>query len=214
MERVYTDEALRLDDPVSPQSRAAIDKHRAAAQQLFETTAQATIAGLKPVADKGPVIDAVIAELNTYRSRADLALKVPKSEREPQLLKDYRPKVTEAIKGAVGVWELALRASTEADTTIKELGFVKLMAWGAREIAGNERASITAALAGKKAIAAEVLAANESRRAQVDLLWKQLELATGSATSLNEKQQALRAPLLAAIAKAKIAIFWRVSFPR
>ena len=207
MERVYTDEALRLDDPVSPQSRAAIDKHRAAAQQLFETTAQATIAGLKPVADKGPVIDAVIAELNAYRSRADLALKVPKSEREPQLLKDYRPKVTDAIKGAVGVWELALRASTEADTTIKELGFVKLMAWGAREIAGNERASITAALAGKKAIAAEVLAANESRRAQVDLLWKQLELAAGSATSLDEKQQALRAPLLAAIAKAKLQFF-------
>ncbi len=92
MERVYTDEALRLDDPVSPQSRAAIDKHRAAAQQLFETTAQATIAGLKPVADKGPVIDAIIAELNTYRSRADLALKVPKAQREPSFSRIIAPR--------------------------------------------------------------------------------------------------------------------------
>src|SRR5262249_22072074 len=159
---------------------------RQAAQRLIERMALPALAALKPIKATRAEIDKVIATLNEYRRRADAALTVPRAQRDPQLLKDYRPTVTKAIQDAIELWQLVLRVSTDADPITKELGFVKLLAWEAREIAGHERASITAILAAKTFMSAETLAANATRRAQVDVLWRQLELASGMGRAISD----------------------------
>jgi methyl-accepting chemotaxis protein len=207
LERVYTDEALRREVPATVASRAEIAKHRDIARRLFENEGLSAIMMLEPVRAKQREITTAIATIDDLRKRADAALAVPKSQRDPQLLERYRPAITDAIQKAVDIWEIALRESTLMDAASKELGFIKQKAWAAHEIAGHERASLTAVLVSRTPMAEDTITANATRRAKVDLLWEQLTIYAALDGSRSKLEGKVRERLIAALARANELYF-------
>jgi methyl-accepting chemotaxis protein len=173
LERVNTNAALAAETVATPATRQRIVAHRAGAESGF-AAALPTLAALA-----FPDHEALMAELRArleavqgLRQRADLALDLPRSGRDPELLKGWMPGMTALVNASVKAWGAALNTAGRADPDIARYAMLKQLGWVMREQSGFERAAVATAIASRQPFAPEVLARMVGFRAQVAGAWR------------------------------------------
>ena len=176
MERLATNNGLQGADPAPPDVLAEIEKRRAAVKADFDP-------GLAALAQRDfPNKTALMQELqaaldkaNDFRKRADAALKQGRDQRDETLRKTFIPVVTDSVNAALKVWFSALYATAASDPQLAMLASIKEIGWQMRDWSGKERSNIASSIAAGAALTPEVISANASFRARVDMLWDQLQ---------------------------------------
>jgi methyl-accepting chemotaxis protein len=112
---------------------------------------------------------------DSYRVKADAAVKQLKSNRDADTVKNLFVSLSELSSTSQKVWGAVLASTSHADPELARLSNIRLLAWNLRDIAGFERSHVAAAIAAKAAIPADKLAAIGEIRAQIALMWRFLE---------------------------------------
>ena len=181
MERLFTNKALQAADPVDDGTKREIETRRKAVRENYEPG----LATLKQLVF--PNRDALLATLtsalakaNDIRAQADRAIVQPRDRRDEDLRTAFVPTITASVNASLNVWFAALHAEADSDPKLATLAVIKEIGWRMHDIAGYERSNIAAAISARAPITADHLAHNAAARAQVDLLWSQLENLTAS----------------------------------
>jgi methyl-accepting chemotaxis protein len=175
MERLFTNNGLQGASPADGTVYAEIEKHRTIVKDNFEP-------GLAVLRSRDfPNKQALMQELNValekandYRKQADAALKLPRDQRNENLVKTFIPTITASVNAALNVWFSALYATAKTDPALARLASIKELGWRMRDMAGSERSIIASALASGAAIPAEGVTNATAFRARVFVLWDQL----------------------------------------
>jgi methyl-accepting chemotaxis protein len=176
IERQFVNNALVADGPVTPENLANIARYRDAARSKIEPAFAAL--------DKYdfPKKAAAITEFKTalekadlYRKKSDEAIKLPKAQRDPDVVKNTYTILSAFVGTAQDLWNSVLRNTSQLDTELGRLANIRVLAWNMRDLAGRERATISSALSAKAALSAEQLTFIRTVRAQVDALWTILQ---------------------------------------
>jgi methyl-accepting chemotaxis protein len=176
IERQFVNNALVADRPANAAALADIARYRDAARGKIEpafadlleydfpkkTTA---IAEFKSALEK--------AEL--YRKKSDEQIKLNKPQRDADVVKNTYPTLSAFVGAAQGLWNTALRNTSQLDTELGRLANIRVLSWNMRDLAGRERAAISGAMSAKAPLTAEQLATIRTVRAQVDELWSLLQ---------------------------------------
>ena len=104
---------------------------------------------------------------------------------------NFVPVVTRSVDAALGVWFAAMHAAAASDPALARLAMIKEIGWRMRDYSGRERSNVSQAIASGGQLSAQQLAANASFRAQVDLLWSQLENLTADPSTHPAIRQAM-----------------------
>ena len=176
LERVYTNNGLQAADPANAATLQAIKARRDAMRQNY----QPGLATLETLAfpNKTALLTTLHATLDRatdIRSQADRALTQPRDQRDNVLRRTFYATMTEAINASLKLWFSALYHVAASDPVLLRLATIKELGWQMRALAGVERANIAQSIASGTPMSAELLATNGALRAQVTILWQQLE---------------------------------------
>ena len=194
MERLATNNGLQAADPAPPAVISEIEKRRSAVKANFD-------AGLAALSQRDfPNKTALMQELqvaldkaNDLRKRADAALKQGRDQRDETLRKTFIPVVTDSVNAALKVWFSALYTTAKSDPQLAMLASIKEIGWQMRDWAGKERSHIASSIAAGAALTPEMIAANATYRARVDMLWEQLQHLTNDPATHPAIKNAMRA---------------------
>ncbi|MFN3657964.1 MAG: methyl-accepting chemotaxis protein [Pseudolabrys sp.] len=164
--------ALRSEGPVAADLRQRIDDHRNAANNSIAASMPTLSAIDFP--DKRQVLSdfwSAWDKANVVRDRTDLAISVPKPQREPNALTDYNKAMTRLIEAASNLWSAEIFFASQSDAVLTRYSRIKRLSWRLREISGIERSIIAAVINSGKPIAREDVHRIELGRAQIKLGW-------------------------------------------
>lgn len=185
LERLATNNALLAEDAASAETTTIITRLRQQANQDF-TTSLAVLTAIHI-----PDQDSLLAELqrreaaaNDLRRQADAALIQPQSNRSANLRPAYFQAQTELVNATTRFWFGALHAVAKSDPMLARLAVLKELGWRMRVQSGLERSNIAAAIAARKPLTADQIAANHKYRGAVEVMWQQtLNLASDGDSS-------------------------------
>ena len=176
LERQYINNSLQKEKPANADELRDIQKHRVPATEKID----AVVGGL--FAYDFPNKSAVTAEFNAardkanlYRSKSDAALKLPFRDRDPDTVKNTYAVLSAFVETSERLWNRVLSNAGSLDPELARLASIRVLAWNMRDVAGRERATISAALTANAAIAPDKLTAIVSIRSQVDVMWRLLQ---------------------------------------
>jgi methyl-accepting chemotaxis protein len=188
--------ASRASAAAAPASLQRFDNYYKSANDNFKSSL-ANILALRGT-NKKAVIDELTVSYQSadmIRTKARAMIAVPPSAREPTVLLQYNTVMTSLIKTVQKLWTVVSDIEVQSEPTLTRYSRIKSMSWKLREIAGNERAVVTAAILTNEPIAAQGDLDIENARAQVELGWQIIvELA---------KNEPASSPIKAAIKKAE-----------
>lgn len=176
IERQYVNNALQAEAPASAADLASIAKYRNASRSKIEAAyadllkhdfpnRAAAISQFKDALEKA----------ESYRRKSDDAIKLPKSQRDPDVVKNTYPALSAFVTTSQSLWNRVLRNTSQLDTELGRLANIRILSWNMRDLAGRERATISAAMSARTAIPAEGLSTIRVARAQVAQLWSLLQ---------------------------------------
>src|SRR4029450_10724790 len=116
-----------------------------------------------------------LKKADLYRKKSDEAIKLPKAQRDPDVIKNTYPMLSAFVTTAQDLWNSVLRNTSQLDTELGRLANIRVLAWNMRDLAGRERAAISAAMSSKTALSPEQLGVIRTVRGQVDALWSILQ---------------------------------------
>ncbi len=165
--------ASKASVAASPDSMRRFDEYYKSANDNFSTSL-AHISALD-----GPNKDAIADELsaayrsaNAIRTKARAMIAVPPSAREPTVLLEYNTVMTSLIKTVQKFWTVVSYIEVQSEPTLTRYSRIKSVSWKLREIAGNERAVVTAAILTGEPLTARGNLDIENARAQAELGWQ------------------------------------------
>ena len=148
VERGTTNTALRSADPATPETLAAIERRRAAADAAIDA-AMARLATVELVGT-APLLAAVAEArltIDALRIQVDPALTRPRAGREADLVEAWKPAIIGYMESIAGLSTTVGIAVKLADPVIAEQTTLKELVWQMRDHAGRERATIGALIA-------------------------------------------------------------------
>ena len=176
IERQHVNNTLQAAEPARQDDLNNIQKHRVPAVKKID----AAFADL--VTQDFPNKDQLVAEFNaardkanSYRSKSDAAIKLPKTQRDADTVKNSYAVLSAFVETAQKLWNGVLSNTSALDPELARLANVRVLSWNMRDTAGRERATISQALSAKAAIPPENLSNINSIRAQVALMWRLLQ---------------------------------------
>jgi methyl-accepting chemotaxis protein len=175
MERLAINNALQAGEPAGAAELKEIEVRRGGAVKKIsaaydDLNAQdfpnkaALLGELKSAIDKA----------NSYRTKADAAIKLKKADRDADTVKNLFVAMSELSATSQKVWGAVLANTASLDAELARLSSIRYFAWNLRDIAGMERSHVAQAISAKAAIPADKLSAIAEVRAQVALLRKTL----------------------------------------
>jgi len=173
LERLETNNALLAEQPAGSDVLGAIEKNRSVAVAKI-SAAYADLSGLE-FPNKASLLGelkAAIDKANTYRAKADAAMKQAKAGRDADTIKNLFVSLSDLSAMSQKVWGAVLSNISEYDPELGRLSNLRMLAWNLRDIAGIERSHIAAAIPSKSAIPADKLTAISENRAQIALMWR------------------------------------------
>jgi len=176
MERLATNNGLQGADPAPAALLAEIEKRRNAVKSDFEPGLAALAQYDFP--NKSVLLQELQAALdkaNDFRKRADAALKQGRDQRDETLRKTFIPVMTDSVNAALKVWFSALYTTAKSDPQLALLASIKEIGWQMRDWSGKERSNVASSIAAGAALTPDMILANAQFRAQVDMLWEQLQ---------------------------------------
>ena len=176
LERLATNNALQAEQPAESNVLNEIEKRRSAAVQKISTAFTDLTAQEFP--NKTVLLNELKAareKADTYRVKADAAVKQPKGNRDADTVKNLFVSLSELSATSQKVWGAVLANTSQSDPELARLSNIRLLSWNLRDIAGFERSHIAVAIASKAPIAADKLVAIGQDRAQITLMWRFLE---------------------------------------
>jgi methyl-accepting chemotaxis protein len=192
LERLATNNALQASGTVDDATRREIEARRKAVHDNYEPGL--AVLRQQHFANRDALmgaLDAALAKANDARAQADRAMMQPREQRPETLLNGFVPALTESVDASLKLWYAALYAAASADPALAKLATIKEIGWRMREVSGVERANVSAAIAAGTAIPADRMAVNAGTRAQVDVLWRQLENLTDGTDSDSPIREAM-----------------------
>jgi len=173
LERLETNNALLAEQPAGSDVLSAIEKNRSVAVAKI-SAAYADLSGLE-FPNKASLLGelkAAIDKANTYRAKADAAMKQAKAGRDADTIKNLFVSLSDLSAMSQKVWGAVLSNISEYDPELGRLSNLRMLAWNLRDIAGIERSHIAAAIPSKSAIPTDKLTAISENRAQIALMWR------------------------------------------
>jgi len=176
IERGSVNNALNAEGPATAAAQAEIERYRNAARSKINPA----FADLDKYdfPRKGAAIaefKAALEKADLYRKTSDEAIKLPKAQRDPDVVKNTYAMLSAFVGTAQDLWNSVLRNTSQLDAELGRLANIRVLAWNMRDLAGRERAAISSAMSAKAALTAEQLALIRTVRAQVDALWSVLQ---------------------------------------
>jgi methyl-accepting chemotaxis protein len=176
IERQFVNNALQADGPATSQHLADIARYRDAARSKIESAfADLLKYDFAKKAEAIAQFKAALEKADLYRKKSDEAIKLNKAQRDPDVIKNTYPMLSDFVTTAQGLWNSVLRNTSQLDTELGRLANIRVLSWNMRDLAGRERAAISAAMSAKASLSAEQLAVIRTVRAQVDALWSILQ---------------------------------------
>ncbi len=177
MERLATNNALLADQPADAAALAEIAKRRATAvQKISAAYADLETQDFPNKAALIGELKAAIAKADSYRQKADAAVKQAKAARDADTVKNLFVAMSELSATGQKVWSAVLAATGAHDPELARLSNIRLLGWNLRDISGLERSHVAQAIAMKAAIPADKLANIAEVRAQIALMWRLLQV--------------------------------------
>jgi methyl-accepting chemotaxis protein len=175
IERQYVNNALQADTPATASDLNEIARYRDAARSKIDA-AYADLAkhDFPGKAEAFSQFKAALEEAESYRSKSDNAIKLPKAQRDQDVVKNSYRVLSDFVATSQSLWNRVLRSTSQLDPELGRLANIRILAWNMRDTAGRERATISGAMSAKAAIPAEGLVTIRTVRAQVDQLWSLL----------------------------------------
>jgi len=176
IERQFVNNALQADGPATSDNLANIARYRNAARSKIEPAfADLDKYDFPKRAAAIAEFKAALEKADLYRKKSDEAIKLPKAQRDPDVIKNTYPMLSAFVTTAQDLWNSVLRNTSQLDTELGRLANIRVLAWNMRDLAGRERAAISAAMSSKAALSPEQLAVIRTVRGQVDALWSILQ---------------------------------------
>jgi methyl-accepting chemotaxis protein len=176
MERLATNNALQAEQLADSAVLTEIEKRRSVAVQKIGAAFNDLSAQEFP--NKAALLTelkAATEKADSYRAKADAAVKQPKGNRDADTVKNLFVSLSELSSVSQKVWGAVLANTSQSDPELARLSNIRLLGWNLRDIAGFERSHVAGAIAAKAAIPADKLAAIGEIRAQIALMWRFLE---------------------------------------
>lgn len=176
IERQHVNNALQAAGPATADNFTDIERHRSVAR------AKISAAYTDLLRQEFPSKTALVAEFKNaldkaeeYRSRSDAAIKLPKAQRDPEVVKNSYAVLSAFVTTAQKLWNSVLRNTSQLDTELARLANIRVIAWNMRDTAGRERATISQAVSSKTPLTATNVAFINTIRAQVGQFWALLQ---------------------------------------
>src|SRR5215470_7057135 len=177
MERLATNNALLADQPADSSMLSEIEKRRSDAVRKI-SAAQADL-NQQEFPNKTALmgeLNAAIEKANSYRAKADTAVKQRKAERDADTVKNLFTSLSELSATSQKVWGAVLTNVSQYDPELSRLSTLRLLSWNLRDIAGLERSHIAQAISAKGAIPDDKRAAIGEDRSRIALMWRLQEM--------------------------------------
>jgi methyl-accepting chemotaxis protein len=177
MERLATNNALQANDPAGADVLKEMEVRRTPAVAKLNS-AYTTLAA-QDFPNKAAILaefKAAMDKANSYRGKADTAVKQPKAARDADTVKGLYPAMTELTVSAQKAWAALLNNTSRLDPELARLSNVRILAWNLRDTAGYERSHIAQSISAKIAIPADKLTAIAEVRGQVATMWRLLQI--------------------------------------
>jgi methyl-accepting chemotaxis protein len=176
IERQYVNNALVAESPANAAALADIATYRDAARSKIEPAFADLLKYDFPRKEKAIAeFKSALEKAELYRKKSDEQIKMNKLQRDADVVKNTYPTLTAFVGAAQGLWNTALRNTSELDTELARLANIRVLSWNMRDLAGRERAAISGAMSAKATLTAEQLATIRTVRASVDELWSLLQ---------------------------------------
>ena len=182
VERGVTNAALASPEPVTSEQRAAIDKRRAVADEALN----AALASLRLEPEFPGKADLIDTVEKNYRRAADLrakvdaALREPAAQRDPQVVQEWVPTMTQLIMASQHLRQVSQFRPETIESQIQMLTDLKQSLWVMSEYAGRERALIGAIVSSGSAIDSHRLERLANFRGHLEQAWGQVQAYLGS----------------------------------
>jgi hypothetical protein len=176
IERQFVNNALVADGPANAAALADIATYRNSARSKIEPAFADLLKYDFP--KKEAAVEAfrsALEKADLYRKKSDEQIKLNKPQRDADVVKSTYPTLTAFVGTAQGLWNTALRNTSQLDTELGRLANIRVLSWNMRDLAGRERAAISGAMSAKAPLTAEQLATIRTVRATVDELWSLLQ---------------------------------------
>jgi methyl-accepting chemotaxis protein len=176
IERQHVNNALQADGPATPDNFRDIERHRTAARNGINPAFADLLNQEFP--EKGALVaefKSALEKAEDYRRRSDAAIRLPKGQRDPEIVKNSYAVLSAFVVTAQKLWNSVLRNTSQLDTELARLANIRVIAWNMRDTAGRERATISQAMSSKSPLTANNRAFIESIRAQVGQFWALLQ---------------------------------------
>ena len=163
--------ALSASEPADTVVRQDIAKARDAAEKAF-TDAKTALARVENFTGKTEAADAANAahaKAQSLRSMADAALSRPLGERDPSLLRDWAPAMTDLIVRSQDIRTKAARVASDLEGLVATLLTIKHYSWVLAEYAGRERALIAGAVAAGRPLSQDETLRDATMRGTIEL---------------------------------------------
>jgi hypothetical protein len=134
MERLFTNNGLQGANPADAAVYAEIEKRRRVVKDNFEPGVAALRSRDFP--NKQALmqeLNSAIEKANDYRKQADAALKLPRDQRNENLVKTFIPTITTSVNASLNVWFSALYATAKTDPALARLASIKELGWRMRD---------------------------------------------------------------------------------
>ena len=176
LERLGTNNALLAEQPAGPDALSAIEKNRSVAvAKISAAYADLSVLEFPNKAALLGDLKTAIDKANSYRAKADAAMKQAKAGRDADTVKNLFVSLSDLSAVSQKVWSAVLSNTSAYDPELGRLSNLRMLAWNLRDIAGIERSHIAAAIPSKSAIPADKLTQIGENRAQIALMWKFLQ---------------------------------------
>jgi methyl-accepting chemotaxis protein len=176
IERQFVNNALVADGPANTAALADIARYRDAARSKIEPAfADLLKYDFPKKATAIAEFKSALEKAELYRKKSDEQIKLNKPQRDADVVKSTYPTLTAFVGAAQGLWNTALRNTSQLDTELGRLANIRVLSWNMRDLAGRERAAISGAMSAKAPLTAEQLATIRTVRASVDELWSLLQ---------------------------------------
>lgn len=176
MERLATNNALQGAEPAAPSVLSEIDKRRAAVKSNFAPGLAALMQLDFPnKAELLTRLQEALRKADEVRNQADLAIKLPRDQRDETLRKTFIPVLTDGVNASLKVWFSALYTVAKDDAKLQLLASIKEIGWQMRDTAGKERSNVSSSISAGTPLTPQMIVANAEHRAKVDILWESLQ---------------------------------------
>jgi methyl-accepting chemotaxis protein len=176
IERQHVNNTLQASGPATRDNFSDIEQYRKVARSKIS----AAYADL--LTQDFPNKETLVAEFKAaldkaedYRRRSDAAIRLPKEQRDPEVVKNSYAVLSAFVATAQKLWNNVLRNTSQLDTELARLANIRVISWNMRDTAGRERATISQAMSSKSPLSATNIAFITSIRAQVDQFWTLLQ---------------------------------------